>query len=78
MRPHNKFCNTSNILGKTLNVLIIATATTIHTAPVISHANYSWDVRWEIACYIKTREIKTEPFYGTIMLFWGLQILVKH
>lgn len=50
----------------------------LHPASVISHANYSGDVGWEMVCYIKTREIKPEPSDGTIMFFWGLQILVRH
>lgn len=75
---HHKFCNISNVLRDTVNILIIATATMLHPASVISRANYSWDVGWELVCCIKTREIKTEPFDGTIMFFWGLQILVRH
>lgn len=63
---HHKFCNISNVLGDTVNILIIATAAMLHPAPVISHANYSWAVGWEMVCYIKTRGIKPswllEPF----------------
>lgn len=75
---HHKFCDISNVLGDTVNILIIATATMLHPASVISHANYSWDVGWEMVCYIKTREIKPELSDRTIMFFWGLQILVRH
>lgn len=50
----------------------------LHPAPVISHANYSWDVGWEMVCYIKTREIKPELADRTILFFGGLQILVRH
>lgn len=50
---------------------ILAAATAIHTTPIIILTNYSWDVEVDTVSYIKIEEIKTEPFYGTIMFFGG-------